>query len=68
MKNIDKKTIAQIITDKEKQPNQFGKLIWNGNEIVFEAYPKFGVAGIVDEMPDEFGEELCKRWNSYNAT
>lgn len=67
MEDLTKETILQIITDEENQPNQFGKLIWNGNELVFEAYSKFGVAGIASEMPDGFGEEIAKRWNAYKT-
>lgn len=65
MTNLSKEVVAQIITDPENQPNQFGRLIWNGNELVFEAYPNHGVAGISPDMPDELGEEIAKRWNAY---
>lgn len=67
MDKMTKEQIAQIIIDPENQPNQFGKLIWNGNELVFEAYPNFGVAGISPNMPDELGEEIAKSWNHYKA-
>jgi hypothetical protein len=65
MKNLNKEDISQILFDSENQPHQFGELIWNGNEIVFEAYPSTGVAGIAPNMPDEFGKELCIAYNEY---
>ena len=43
--------------------NDKGKLVWNGNELVFELEPNSGVAGIANNMPDEFGEELARRFN-----
>jgi hypothetical protein len=63
MKNLTKEQIAQIITDPENRPSQFGKMIWNGNELVFEAYPKHGIAGIAPDMPVELAEEITRRWN-----
>ena len=39
------------------------KMLWNGNEIVFEDSPNTGVAGISHDMPDELAEELVRRWN-----
>ncbi len=38
-------------------------LKWNGNEIVDEK--GISVAGIVSQQPEEFAEEICKRWNAY---
>jgi len=63
MKTLTKEQIEQILFDEENQPHQFGKLIWNGNELVFESYPNIGVAGIAPNMPDRFGEEIAKRFN-----
>jgi len=63
MNKLTKDQIEQILFDPQNQPNQFGKLIWNGNELVFEAYPNIGVAGIAPNMPDIFGEELANRFN-----
>lgn len=68
MNNLREEEIAQIITDPENQPNQFGKMIWNGSELVFEAYPEHGIAGLAPKIPDELGEEIAKRWNVYNTT
>jgi len=39
------------------------KMEWNGNEIVFEDAPRFGVAGIGMGVPDEVAEEMVRRWN-----
>ena len=39
------------------------KMIFNGNEIVFEDAPTVGVAGISSNMPDELAEMIVKRWN-----
>ena len=40
------------------------KMIWNGNEIVFEGESHTGVAGIAPDMPEELAEEMVKRWNA----
>lgn len=39
------------------------KLLFNGNEIVFEDEPNSGVAGIASGLPDEFAKMLVQRWN-----
>lgn len=39
------------------------KLVWNGNEIVFEDEPNVGVAGIGNNVPEEVAEEIVRRWN-----
>jgi hypothetical protein len=60
---ISLKDLSQMVTDEENRPHQTGKMVWNGNEIVFENYPNIGIAGVPDGMPDEFAEELVRRWN-----
>ena len=45
----------------------FGKLIWNGNELVFANSPNVGVAGIAPGMPDELGEEIARRCTAVDA-
>ena len=61
---LSNEQFSQIVNDPENQPHQLGKLIWNGNELVFEVDTKKGVAGISPDMPNSFGEEIAKRWNA----
>jgi len=67
MKTLTKSQIEQILFDEENHPNQFGELMWNSNELVFEAYPNIGVAGIAPHMPDKFGEQLAKAYNQLSS-
>ena len=39
------------------------KMIWNGQELVFEDMPMIGIAGLAPNTPDEYGERLAKAWN-----
>jgi hypothetical protein len=64
MNNLTKDEIEQILFDPENQPHQFGKMIWNGNELVFESHPDVGIAGIASNMPDKLGEEIAHRFNN----
>ncbi len=62
----DKKLLLRIVTDPENQPHQYGRMVWDGKELVFEGLPGVGIAGVAPNIPDEFGEELARRWNAHD--
>ena len=41
------------------------KMLWNGNEIVFENFSNHGVAGISHDMPDSLAKTIMLRWNAF---
>lgn len=44
------------------------RMVWNGNELVFDDKPLCGVAGIAPGQPDSLGEEIALAYNAYFAS
>ena len=40
------------------------RMLWNGNELIFEDEPNVGVAGIAPDQSDELGQQIADRWNA----